>query len=58
MVHFLLLRLLSLVILTALVFGRGTLNSNMQELAGDATPRKECKMALNLVVLVLFLHDR
>ena len=58
---FLLLRLLSLVILTALVFGRGTLNSNTlswKELAGDATPRKECKMALNLVVLVLFLHDR
>lgn len=60
-VHFLLLRLLSLVILTALVFGRGTLNSNTlswKELAGDATPRKECKMALDLVVLVLFFHVR
>lgn len=60
-VHFLLLRLLSLVILTALVFGRGTLNSNTlswKKLAGDATPRKECKMALDLVVLVLFFHVR
>lgn len=46
---------------TALVFGRGTLNSNMlswKKLAGDATPRKECKMALDLVVLVLFFHVR
>ena len=53
--------IVSLVILTALVFGRGTLNSNTlswKELAGNATSRKECKMALDLVVLILFFHVR
>ena len=49
--------MLSLIILTVLIFGRVTRNSNTlswKELTGDATPRKECKMALDLVVLVLF----
>ena len=52
-----LLRLLSLITLTVLIFGRVTRNSNTlswKELTGDATPRKECKMTLDLVVLVLF----
>lgn len=49
--------MLSLITLTVLIFGRVTRNSNTlswKELTGDATPRKECKMTLDLVVLVLF----